>query len=133
MIRSGGGDHLGITPDGPRGPRRELKPGAIMVASQSGLPIVPIGIGFARAWRAGSWDRFAIPCPWSTLAGVIGEPICVPPELNRGELKAWTKYVEDRLAELTKEAEGWAQRLRREGQRAAPPIVRPRPALLRSA
>src|SRR6476659_7172865 len=43
--------HLGITPDGPRGPRRELKPGVVMIASQSGLPIIPVGIGFSRAWR----------------------------------------------------------------------------------
>src|SRR5258708_18451764 len=45
MIRDASNStHLGITPDGPRGPRRKLKPGVVMVASQSGLPIVPIGI-----------------------------------------------------------------------------------------
>ena len=67
--------HLGITPDGPRGPRRELKPGVVMVASQSGLPVVPIGIGFVRAWRFRSWDRFALPLPGSTIVGVIGAPL----------------------------------------------------------
>jgi lysophospholipid acyltransferase (LPLAT)-like uncharacterized protein len=51
--------HLAITPDGPRGPRRELKPGVVMVASQTGLAIVPVGVGFTRAWRAGSWARSA--------------------------------------------------------------------------
>ena len=81
--------HLGITPDGPRGPRRELKPGVVMIASQSGLAIVPTGIGFVRAWRFGSWDRFALPCPGSTMVGVVGEPIFVPRDLDRGGLKHW--------------------------------------------
>jgi len=132
MIRSSGDSHLGITPDGPRGPRRQLKPGAVVVASQSGLAIVPIGIGFARAWRVGSWDRFAVPCPWSTLTGVMGEPILVPADLDRGGLKVWTQIVEERLLALTLQAESWAARLRREGRGAAPPEFS-RPALPLSA
>ena len=121
MIRSDGETHLGITPDGPRGPRRELKPGVVMVASQSGLAIVPVGIGFVRAWRVGSWDRFAIPIPCSTIVGVMGEPIHVPRELDRGGLKLWTQHVERQLADLTGAAEDWALRLRRDGRKAAPP------------
>lgn len=121
MIRDSGEAHLGITPDGPRGPRRELKPGAVMVASQSGLFIVPVGIGFVRAWRAGSWDRFAIPLPFSTLTGVIGEPIEVPPDLDRGGLKSWTRRVQQQMEALTAAAEDWATRIRREGRQAVPP------------
>jgi lysophospholipid acyltransferase (LPLAT)-like uncharacterized protein len=125
--------HLGITPDGPRGPRRQLKPGAVIVASQSGLPIIPLGIGFVRAWRLTSWDRFAIPWPGSTLIGVIGEPIYVPPDLDRRQLSQWTSHIERRLCELTEIAENWAERIRHEGSRAAPPVVQPLPAFRRSA
>jgi lysophospholipid acyltransferase (LPLAT)-like uncharacterized protein len=103
-----------------------------MVAAQSGLAIVPIGIGFARAWRVGSWDRFAVPCPCSTVTGVMGEPISVPADLDRGGMKLWTQIVEDRLLALTVQAESWAARLRREGRRAAPPEFS-RPALPLSA
>jgi len=127
MIRSSSEAHLGITPDGPRGPRRELKPGVVMVASQSGLAIVPVGIGFVRAWRVGSWDRFAIPVPFSTLVGVMGEPIQVPRDLDRGGLKLWTQLVEQQLLDLTAAAEDWAKRLRREGRDAAPPAFPVRP------
>src|SRR4051812_21753550 len=81
--------HLGITPDGPRGPRRQLKPGVVMIASQSGLAIVPFGIGFARAWRFRSWDRFALPRPGSTMVGVVGRPIEVPPDLDRAAMQHW--------------------------------------------
>ena len=125
--------HLGITPDGPRGPRRQLKPGAVMIASQSGLAIVPVGIGFVRAWRFASWDRFAVPIPGSTMVGVIGEPIFVPRDLDRGALNRWVKTTEDRLLELTELAEEWAFRIRREGAAAPPPVLSKPPQLRQSA
>lgn len=113
--------HLGITPDGPRGPRRVLKPGVVMVASQTGLPIVPVGIGFSRAWRFASWDRFAVPLPGSTLTGVIGAPITVPPDLPRPILEEWVQRVATALHEVTDLAEAWAERIRREGSSAPGP------------
>ena len=126
MIRDGDESaHLGITPDGPRGPRRVLKPGVVLVASQSGLPIVPLGIGFVRAWRFGSWDRFALPWPGSTVLGVAGEPIYVPQSLDRGGLSEWAQIVQARLLEMTELAEDWAARIRREGSKSAPPAVPP--------
>jgi len=115
--------HLGITPDGPRGPRRELKPGVVMVASQSGLPVVPIGIGFVRAWRFRSWDRFALPLPGSTIVGVVGAPLSVPRDLDRGGLKQWTQIVEGQMRLLTELAEDWAERIRENGARALPPEI----------
>ncbi len=44
--------HLAITPDGPRGPRRKVQPGVVYLAALTGLPIVPFGVAFARAWRS---------------------------------------------------------------------------------
>jgi len=124
--------HLAITPDGPRGPRRELKPGVVMIASQSGLAIVPVGIGFVRAWRFKSWDRFAMPCPGSIMVGVLGEPIVVSRDLDRGALKQWVQVVEGQLLELTRLAEDWAERIRQHGRAAAPPAI-PRAASLRQS
>src|SRR6476661_4639375 len=102
-----------------RGPRRQLKPGVVMVASQSGLPIVPLGIGFVRAWRFKSWDRFALPLPGSTMVGVIGDPIYVPGELDRAALKKWSQDVGQKLIALTELAEEWAERT--QSQRDAAP------------
>jgi len=124
--------HLGITPDGPRGPRRELKPGVVMIASQSGLAIVPAGIGFVRAWRFASWDRFALPCPASIMVGVVGEPIFVPRDLDRGALKHWVEHVENELLAMTQLAENWAAEIRQRGSKAPPPAF-PQPALLRQS
>jgi len=125
--------HLGITPDGPRGPRRQLKAGVVMVASQTGLPIVPVGMGFVSAWRIRSWDRFVLPRPGSTMAGIVGRPIVVPRDLDRRALQQWTKHVEDELLELTRHAEDWAQRIRRDGKAAAPPHIRLQNAWRQSA
>jgi lysophospholipid acyltransferase (LPLAT)-like uncharacterized protein len=125
--------HLGITPDGPRGPRRELKAGVVMIASQSGLDIVPVGIGFVRAWRFGSWDRFALPCPGSTMVGVVGAPIAVPGDLDRAGLAQWTQLVQAELLRLTDLAEDWAARIRRHGSAALPPDVAAHAQLRRSA
>jgi lysophospholipid acyltransferase (LPLAT)-like uncharacterized protein len=125
--------HLAITPDGPRGPRRAMKQGVIMVASQSGLPVVPIGIGFVRAWRFGSWDRFALPWPATTLVGVIGEPIYVPHDVDRGGLKHWSQLVEGQLRQLTDLAEDWARRLRSDRQAAPPSAIPQMPAFRQSA
>ena len=113
--------HLGITPDGPRGPRRVLQAGIIMVASQTGIPILPFGVGFSRVWRAPSWDRFAVPCPFSTMVGVIGEPIHIPPNLTKEDLRRYQLEVQARLNELSAAAETWGERIRRDGGRAAPP------------
>jgi lysophospholipid acyltransferase (LPLAT)-like uncharacterized protein len=113
--------HLGITPDGPRGPRRELKAGVVMIASQSGLAIVPTGIGFVRAWRFASWDRFALPCPGSIMVGVVGKPIFVPRDLDRGALKLWVQRVEAEMLSLTNLAENWAAEIRQRGTQAPSP------------
>lgn len=116
--------HLIVTPDGPRGPRRRMKAGAVLVASQTGLPIVPIGLGFTSAWRAGSWDRFAVPRPFSTLVGVVGEPIVVPADLRSDEIDGYIELAQQRLAAVTVAAEDWAERLRHSSVALAPSLPR---------
>ncbi len=52
------GDHLFVTPDGPRGPRYHLQPGVIKLAQSSGVPIIPLHFRHSSSWRLKSWDRF---------------------------------------------------------------------------
>jgi lysophospholipid acyltransferase (LPLAT)-like uncharacterized protein len=108
LVRIAGKSHLLVTPDGPRGPRRSLQPGLIYLASRTGLPIVVVGVGFAHAWRARSWDRFAVPRPWSTLCAVVSEGVAVPPVLTRHELEDYRSRVEEHFLRLTEAAERWA-------------------------
>lgn len=61
------GNDVGITPDGPRGPCYELKPGAVIVTRRTRTPILVLGGEFESAWRLRSWDRFYIPKPFSRV------------------------------------------------------------------
>ncbi len=59
------GKDIGLTPDGPRGPRYSFKKGAVRVALKSGAPIMLISGRLGRSWRLHSWDRFYLPVPFS--------------------------------------------------------------------
>jgi len=108
MTRRGKSSHLTITPDGPRGPRRQLAIGPIYLASRLGLPIVPLGFGMDRPWRLGSWDRFAIPRPFSRARAVVGSEIHIAGDLDREALEQRRREVEFQLTQLTVQAEAWA-------------------------
>ena len=101
--------HLGVTPDGPRGPRRSIQPGLIFLASLTGLPIVVFGVGYSRAWRARSWYRFAVPLPWSSASCVVAPAIHVPPRLQREGIEHYRRLVEEQLQLATDAAERWAR------------------------
>jgi len=81
------GRDLALTPDGPRGPARIFKPGALAVAQATGLPVVPLSAAASRAWQPGSWDRFLIPKPCSRLCVAYGPPRRVPQGLDRAALE----------------------------------------------
>jgi lysophospholipid acyltransferase (LPLAT)-like uncharacterized protein len=109
MLRLARKAHLAITPDGPRGPRRQVQPGLVYLAARTGMAIVPVGIGFHRPWRLRSWDRFALPRPWSFGACVTDEPIVVPSTASRATLAEYSERVEAALRRVTAAAEEWAQ------------------------
>jgi lysophospholipid acyltransferase (LPLAT)-like uncharacterized protein len=71
---------LAIACDGPRGPRRVVKPGTVEIARLTGAPVVPVA---ARASREfifrRSWDHFRLPLPRAHLVAVYGAPIFFPP------------------------------------------------------
>lgn len=61
------GNHAGITPDGPKGPALEFKTGAVSLARLTRSPFVVMGIRYHACWRMRSWDRFALPVPFSRV------------------------------------------------------------------
>lgn len=108
LLRRGKTMHLTITPDGPRGPRRRLSLGSIYLASRLNLPIVPIGFGLDRPWRLNSWDRFAIPKPFSQARAVVGPEMAVPAGFDRVHLEDYRVAVERVLYQVNEQAETWA-------------------------
>jgi lysophospholipid acyltransferase (LPLAT)-like uncharacterized protein len=115
---------LVITPDGPRGPRRELSSGCIYIASLLGVPVVPLGCGFDRPWRnPRSWDKFAIPRMSSRARIVLGPGIRVPRKLSKDEIEDYRRYTEQVLHTVTAESEAWAaDGSLRVGERAFVPV-----------
>jgi lysophospholipid acyltransferase (LPLAT)-like uncharacterized protein len=70
---------VAFTPDGPRGPRREMKPGALLAAQRGGAVVLPIVAAARPAWRLRSWDRFMVPAPGARVRVAYGTPFAVGP------------------------------------------------------
>lgn len=108
LTRRGREQHIVITPDGPRGPRRRLSLGPIYLAAKLGRPLVPIAVAYDRCWRTRSWDRFAVPRPFTTARVVMGEEITVSGSVDREAIERSRLMVQERFDRLTDEAEAWA-------------------------
>ena len=86
-IRSG--RPTAFTLDGPRGPARVAKPGAVWLAGATGAPLLPCHAEAERYWELRSWDRTQIPKPFSRVHLVVGRPIEVPRGLeSEGQAQA---------------------------------------------
>jgi len=72
------GDHVVITPDGPRGPRRVAAPGVAQLAALSGAPVLPCAAQTTQHWVLPSWDRMVVPRPFGRGVLVCRPPILVP-------------------------------------------------------
>ena len=109
LMKEGRNLHLTMTPDGPRGPRRRLSVGPIFLASKLRIPIVAVGMGYDRPWRMPTWDRFALPRPFSRARAVWSPPLHVPTKLDRDVIERHRLQVERILNQMTFEAEQWAE------------------------
>ncbi|WP_158747137.1 lysophospholipid acyltransferase family protein [Acidisphaera sp. L21] len=72
------GQHILITPDGPRGPRRRAAPGVAQIAALSGAPILPVGAQTSRHRILPTWDKMLVPLPFGRGVIVCGPPLLVP-------------------------------------------------------
>jgi lysophospholipid acyltransferase (LPLAT)-like uncharacterized protein len=103
-----GGSSVVLTPDGPRGPRERMKPGALMVAQMTGAPIIPVATGADRSWWVEGWDRFQIPKPFSRIRVEYGEPAYVPRSASEQELEGRSAEIERRLHGLMRRVDARA-------------------------
>ncbi|MCL2744357.1 MAG: lysophospholipid acyltransferase family protein [Planctomycetaceae bacterium] len=99
---------VAFTPDGPRGPRRQMSAGPIFLASKTQLPIVLGGFGFSKFWRANSWDKFVIPKPFCRGRMILSPMFNIPPQLKKDDLEHYRLKMETTLTQLTDFAEEWA-------------------------
>jgi lysophospholipid acyltransferase (LPLAT)-like uncharacterized protein len=82
-----------ITPDGPRGPKYQVKPGVIYSAKKSGARIIPMHWKASKMWEFATWDRFRLPKPFSRVTVTFEEPMDCPQETP-------DHVLQERLGEL---------------------------------
>lgn len=99
------GTSVGITPDGPRGPRMRVSPGAVQLAAITGAPLVPASFATSRRRVLGTWDRFVLALPFARGVFVFGEPVTVPRDADAARLEACRQALEARLNEITARAD----------------------------
>jgi lysophospholipid acyltransferase (LPLAT)-like uncharacterized protein len=96
---------IAITPDGPKGPARKLKAGAVVTAKRSNIPLVLLGVGYKSKYELHSWDKFHIPKFFSKVNLIYSGPIYIENELSYDETSKVIEQCESKLNELQKEAE----------------------------
>ena len=94
-----GGAVVAMTPDGPRGPRERVQPGAIAAAQHAGVPLIATGARAASAWYLGSWDRMCLPKPFAAVDVRYSAPIRIGP--GKDGLRQGIAVVERSLHDVT--------------------------------
>jgi lysophospholipid acyltransferase (LPLAT)-like uncharacterized protein len=97
------GYHAAITPDGPRGPGYQVKPGVVGLAQLTNAAILPAS--FHAHWKFAfkSWDKFQLPLPFTVLEITLGEPIVVPPEANEEQREVLRRQLQDTLLAISRD------------------------------
>jgi lysophospholipid acyltransferase (LPLAT)-like uncharacterized protein len=105
-----GGREVGTTPDGPRGPAEQLKPGALVAAQHANAVVIAMGARASRAWWFQTWDRLCIPKPFATVRVDYSPPLAIDP--GKDGLRRGIAAAEAALREVTYggDEDGKAQR-----------------------
>ena len=91
---------MAFTLDGPRGPRREAKPGAVLLAKKTGNAIVPFVVKCDRYWTVNSWDKLQIPKPFTRARILVSEPVYVEPDASENGIEEIRASLEITLEKL---------------------------------
>jgi len=101
---------VGLTPDGPRGPRMRAQGGIVSMARLAGVPILPATYSIKRGRILESWDRFLVALPFSRGVIVWGDPLDVPRDADADTLENARHTLETRMNAITEEADRWVGR-----------------------
>ena len=104
---------VGFTVDGPKGPRRVAKMGAVLLAKKTGQPILPFCVTARRFWRAPSWDRFEVPMPFTRALLEIAPPVYVPTDADDATLQAKLSELQGKMEGLNLRGEEWRGRIQK--------------------
>ena len=115
------GHCVAITPDGPTGPFEKVKPGVVIAAQLTGLPVIPFYYDATRKWIATkAWDQHIIPKPFAHLVLCYGPPIYVPGEMTDTEFEEMSQEIEEAMAEVKARCQVATRKLAEGADRASP-------------
>ena len=97
-------NYIGITPDGPRGPKEKASDGIIKIAKKSNVPIIPVGFWSSRNFTLNSWDSFLITYPFSKCVFAWSEPILIPNNLRDEEIPKFQLLLENKINDCIQSA-----------------------------
>ena len=93
-----------FTIDGPRGPVYVAKPGPVLLARNTGVPIRCFYVGVKDAWVLNSWDRFIIPKPFTRAHIRWSAPIAVPRDTDSATAQRYHSEMQAALERVRDEA-----------------------------
>jgi len=96
---------IAITPDGPRGPIKNFKAGAVITAKKAKIPIVLAGVAFKKKKVLSNWDKFEIPYFFTAVKIIYSEPIYVDDNLSYEETSEIIFDCEEELNKLQTQAQ----------------------------
>ena len=102
-------NYVGITPDGPRGPREIVSEGIIKIAKSSKVPIIPIGFWSSKNFKLKSWDSFLITLPFSKCSFVWSKPLEIPNNIHKNQIQYYQKLLQEKINQSVKKAQNNCQ------------------------
>lgn len=96
---------VAFTLDGPRGPRRKVKPGPAALARSAGVPLSMFHVAVDQAWVLNTWDRLMVPVPFSRVLVRFGKLIPVPHAAADDDLERYTAELQESLDRVCEFAE----------------------------
>jgi lysophospholipid acyltransferase (LPLAT)-like uncharacterized protein len=96
---------IAITPDGPTGPKNVMKPGAVIIAKKTGIPLILLGAKLKRRIIFNSWDKFQLPKPFSKVYIKFSNPYYIDPDLDYESTNELITEMSKQLNSLNEELE----------------------------
>ena len=107
LVQSARENSIVVTPDGPRGPRRQMSQGAAYLGAKLQIPIIPVGVGVGSCWRLKTWDRAPIPKPFAKVRVLFGPKLWLPEGISREQLQLNQLRLQSALDEVNTAAQNW--------------------------
>ena len=97
-------NYVGITPDGPRGPKEIVSEGIIKIAKATNTPIIPCGFWSSNNFRLKSWDSFLITLPFSKCCFVWQKPLYITKKTKDHDIQHYQNLLKEMIDDCVRSA-----------------------------